>query len=129
MATSLKKCAIFKHFKPWVEAVVPLVIWVLSRQKYLGVANLFLAYTEKDTFKTVISTLFLERGVIVLFGRVYISSIWKSHFNSYILKAQVDPCVTLSLHIIFIVQKPIFITSSFTFHVYRLFSVYVDEWF
>lgn len=96
-----EKYAIFKAiFKPWVEAVVPFGRWVLSRQNYPGVANLFLIDTVEDTFKTVISTLFLERGVIVLFGRVYISSIWKSHFNSYILKAQVGACIIL--HYLFI---------------------------
>lgn len=93
---------------------------------------LFLVDTVEDTFKTVISTLFLEKWVFFfLFGGVYISSIWKPHFNSYILKVQVEvgACITLSLHIILIVQKSVFITSSFSFHIYRLFCVYVDEWF
>lgn len=68
----IEKCTIFKaFFKPWIEAVVPLGIWLLSRQNYPAVANLFLVDTVEDTFKMVISTLFLEREVIVLFGRVY----------------------------------------------------------
>lgn len=75
------------------------------------------------------SRLFLGRGVIVLFGRVYISSIWKSDFNSYILKAHVGACITLSFPIILIVQKPVFISPSFTFHLYKIIGVYIYEWF
>lgn len=73
-----EKYAIFKaFFKPWVEAVVPFGTWVLSGQNYPGVANLFLIDTVEDTFKTVISTLFLERGVIV-FLEGYIFPVYES---------------------------------------------------
>lgn len=53
----------------------------------------------------------------------------KVWFNLCILIAHVGVCVVLSFHKILIVQNPIFVLPSFTFHLCRIFGVINRESF